>query len=425
MASPEFIARVERLPLVWSNEPGSFARLGFTHRYPALMRDCVELNGDRFSPKQSQKLLQLAQELELDADIPLPSTLNVMWGATTSEWEKLLSGKGYRWHNAPWFLAGMYMFHLILLITDYYETGVDPFHASKVSELAQETPWKLLQTDMELSKQKDSGSNNRRGQLQQFMKLSMWGNKADGCYKEVKDTLSGDDASLVSDDELLLVDHSDKIVSYLEKKAREVGGTENVSVEYINDNSGTELLLDLALADHLLTHGWCGKVTMNVKMEPMYVSDAIGADVHEHIFEMQRDTRTPEIQDLGRRLARYVQEKKLMVRPDIFWNRCTFYWQMPVEMQKRLANEAMLMIIKGDLNYRRLLGDRLWSPSTPIEEVVPYFPTAFVSFRTMKSTLVAGIPTAIVEKLDNEDPKWRFNGKRAIIQSVLTPDRKS
>ncbi|KAE9259025.1 hypothetical protein PR003_g34968, partial [Phytophthora rubi] len=77
------------------------------------------------------------------------------------------------------------------------------------------------------------------------------------------------------------------------------------------------------------------------------------------------------------------------------------------------------VIIKGDLNYRRLLGDRLWPPSTPVEEAVPYFPTAFVSFRTLKSNPIVGIPVDVVEKLEKEDPKWRYNGKRGTIQSVL------
>ncbi|KAG7375602.1 hypothetical protein PHYPSEUDO_000503 [Phytophthora pseudosyringae] len=268
--------------------------------------------------------------------------------------------------------------------------------------------------------QEEAAAVSRHDQLKQFMKLSLWGNKADECYKEVKDTVSGDDASLVFDDKLLLVDHSDKTISYLEKKATELGNARNMGVEYINDNSGTELLLDLALADHLLAHEWCGKVTMNVKMEPMYVSDAIGADVHEHIAEMQSKMRAPEVQALGTRLAGYVQTEQLVVHPDIFWNRYKFYWEMPTELQSRLADEATLVIIKGDLNYRRLLGDRLWAPSTSINEVVPYFPAAYVSFRTMKSTLVAGVPADIVQKLEQEDPKWRFNGKRAIIQSVLT-----
>ncbi|GMF30830.1 unnamed protein product [Phytophthora lilii] len=132
MVSTEFLTRVEQLPLVWSSEPGSFARLGFTSRYPALVRDSVELNGERFPEEQRRRLLRLADELEHDAEIPLPSALNVYWGPTTGKWEKLLTGRVYRWHKAPWFLAGMYMFHLILLLTGYYRTGVDPFHASYV-----------------------------------------------------------------------------------------------------------------------------------------------------------------------------------------------------------------------------------------------------------------------------------------------------
>ncbi|KAJ8571606.1 hypothetical protein ON010_g5235 [Phytophthora cinnamomi] len=136
---------------------------------------------------------------------------------------------------------------------------------------------------------------------------------------------------------------------------------------------------------------------------------------------MQRESRTPEVQALGKRLAGYVKNEQLVVRPDIFWNRYTYYWEMPIELQNRLVREATLVIIKGDLNYRRLLGDRLWPPSTPVEEAVPFFPAPFVSFRTLKSNPVVGIPADIVDKLEKEDVKWRYNGKRGTIQSVLTP----
>ncbi|RLN72645.1 hypothetical protein BBJ28_00013804, partial [Nothophytophthora sp. Chile5] len=42
-------------------------------------------------------------------------------------------------------------------------------------------------------------------------------------------------------------------------------------------------------------------------------------------------------------------------------------------------------------------------------------------FRTLKSNPVVGIPPEIVAKLDKEDAKWRYNGKRGTIQSVLSP----
>ncbi|KAH7463104.1 Damage-control phosphatase ARMT1 [Phytophthora ramorum] len=424
MASPEFIVRTQQYEEIFTNVPGTFANESYISRLPGLVRDCVANNRGRFSEEQCQRLLQLADDMVNDAVIPLPSQYpeESAKSPTSAQWETLLAGKGYTWQNSPWFMCEQYMFHLVLLLAEYYTTGIDPFHPSKVAELEEDTPWALLQTAVGLSAQEEASSQSHHDQLKRFMKLCLWGNKADGCYKEVKDTISGADASLEFDDALLLVDHSDKVISYLEQKARETGGdAQKLGVQYINDNSGTELLLDLALADHLLGHGWCGKVTLNVKVEPMYVSDATPADVLEHIAEMQRSTRTSEVQALGERLAEYVEKEQLVVRPDIFWNRYTYYWEMPTELQTRLAREATLVIIKGDLNYRRLLGDRLWPPSTPVGEAVPYFPTAFVSFRTLKSNPVVGIPADIVSRLEKEDVKWRYNGKRGTIQSVLTP----
>eukprot|EP00644_Phytophthora_capsici_P003272 jgi/Phyca11/541765/estExt2_Genewise1Plus.C_PHYCAscaffold_70666 len=368
--SAEFLARVYAGEEIFTNVPGTFA---------------------------NESLLQLADDLVNDAVIPLPSQYaeQAAKSPTSAQWEELLKGKNYTWQNSPWFMCEQYMFHLVLLMAEYYTTGIDPFHPSKVAELKEDTPWALLQTAVGLSAQEEASTQSHHDQLKRFMKLCLWGNKADG------------------------LDHSDKVITYLEQRARNDGDAKNLSIQYINDNSGTELLLDLALADHLLKHEWCGKVTFNVKLEPIYVSDATPADVHEHIAEMQRPARMAEVQALGKRLAEYVDKGLLVIRPDIFWNRYTYYWEMPTELHTRLAKEATLVIIKGDLNYRRLLGDRLWPPSTPVEEAVPYFPTAFVSFRTMKSNPVVGIPVDIVAKLEKEDPKWRFNGKRGTIQSVL------
>ncbi|KAG1693526.1 hypothetical protein DVH05_023291 [Phytophthora capsici] len=419
--SAEFLARVYAGEEIFTNVPGTFANESYKTRLPGLVRECVVNNRHRFSEKQNKRLLQLADDLVNDAVIPLPSQYaeQAAKSPTSAQWEELLKGKNYTWQNSPWFMCEQYMFHLVLLMAEYYTTGIDPFHPSKVAELKEDTPWTLLQTAVGLSAQEEASTQSHHDQLKRFMKLCLWGNKADGCYKEVKETISGADASLEFDDELLLVDHSDKVITYLEQRARNDGDAKNLSIQYINDNSGTELLLDLALADHLLKHEWCGKVTFNVKLEPIYVSDATPADVHEHIAEMQRPARMAEVQALGKRLAEYVDKGLLVIRPDIFWNRYTYYWEMPTELHTRLAREATLVIVKGDLNYRRLLGDRLWPPSTPVEEAVPYFPTAFVSFRTMKSNPVVGIPVDIVAKLEKEDPKWRFNGKRGTIQSVL------
>ncbi|TDH73218.1 hypothetical protein CCR75_000528 [Bremia lactucae] len=289
--SEAFLARVLQLEEIFTNVSGTFANESYKTRLPGLIHDCVTHNRRRFSEDQCKRLLQLASDMASDAVILLPSQYpeQIAKSPLSDQWENLLKGKGYTWQNSPWFLSEQYMFHLILLLAEYYTTGIDPFHSIKIAELKDNTPWRLLQTAVDLDVAKRSDDH-----LKRLMKLCLWGNKADGCYKEVKGTMTGVDASLILDDELLLVDHSDKVIQYLEQKAREAP-VQTLGIQFINDNSGTELLLDLALADHLLTYQWCAKVTLNVKTEPMYVSDAILADVHEHVVEMQRDTRTSEV----------------------------------------------------------------------------------------------------------------------------------
>ncbi|ETL93348.1 hypothetical protein L917_08485 [Phytophthora nicotianae] len=419
--SDKYIARMQQHDEVVANMPDTFAHTTCTIRMPQVLRDCVSNNGDRLSSEAVKRLLLLADDMVKNAEIPLPSTFpeQAAKSLTSKHWESLLAGNSYTWQNSPWFLVEQYMFHLVLLMTDYYTTRFDPFYYSKVAELKGDTPWSLLQTAVEISTQEESGSQSHRDQLKRFMMLSLWGNKADGTNEKVKSTMHVAGDSLVFDDYLVLVDHSDQVISFLEQNARDSGGAKNLGVEFISDNVGTELLLDLAMADHMLTHNWCGKVTFNVKAEPIYVSDVIPADVNEHVWEMQRETRTPKVQALGKRLAEYVSKGQIVIRPDTYWNQYTFYWEMPVELHARLAREATLVILKGDLNYRRLLSDRLWPPSTPLEEVVPYFPTAFVAFRILKSTPVMGIPGNVVDNLEKEEPLWRLNGEHGTIQSVL------
>ncbi|TYZ68869.1 hypothetical protein PybrP1_000081 [[Pythium] brassicae (nom. inval.)] len=424
--TPAFLALLAQQQLLLTNERGTFAHESYTERLPELVRDTAARNAARLSAEQLAALERLASGMQHDAAIPLPAEAAPEEAARaplSPHWTQLFAGKGYTWQNAPWFLSEQYMFQLVLLLSGYYSTGVDPFHASYVRWRyldREDTPWRLLQSAVELSAA--DASLSRQEQLKRFMKLSLWGNKADGCYKVVKDTMSGAGASLAVDDSLLLIDDSDKVVAFLETRNREtatVGAGSSVGVQYINDNCGTELLLDLALADHLLTHHWSATVTLNVKAEPMYVSDATPLDVLEHIAYMQQPSRSAEIRALGDRLAAAVAAKQLLVVPDLFWNHYSFYFELPEALVTRLHEEATLVVVKGDLNYRRLLGDRLWPATTPAEVAIPYFPAPLVSLRTLKSNPVVGLSAEVEKRLDEEDPKWRYNGVRGTITSVL------
>ena len=78
------------------------------------------------------------------------------------------------------------------------------------------------------------------------------------------------------------------------------------------------------------------------------------------------------------------------------------------------------VILKGDANYRRLLDDRHWPFTAPLEEAAGYFPTSFDALRTLKAELIVGLRPGQPEALWAEDPDWLTNAKRGIIQMWLS-----
>jgi hypothetical protein len=91
---------------------------------------------------------------------------------------------------------------------------------------------------------------------------------------------------------------------------------------------------------------------------------------------------------------------------------------MPHDLRRDLA-AADLVIVKGDANYRRLVGDAHWPPATRFEHAVGYFPAALVALRTLKSELIVGLQPGDTERLAAEDPAWLVNGQRGVIQARL------
>ncbi len=73
------------------------------------------------------------------------------------------------------------------------------------------------------------------------------------------------------------------------------------------------------------------------------------------------------------------------------------------------------MVLKGDLNYRRLVGDAAWPASTPLADAVQ-LPAPVAVLRTLKSDVLVGADPAVVARLDTDTPGWRSEGSRALVQ---------
>jgi hypothetical protein len=88
---------------------------------------------------------------------------------------------------------------------------------------------------------------------------------------------------------------------------------------------------------------------------------------------------------------------------------------MPADLAAEFG-QASLAILKGDLNYRRLVGDRDWPPTVPFADVVAYFPAPVAALRTLKSDVITGIDPAVRASLDHTGQPWRTDGSHGLIQ---------
>jgi hypothetical protein len=183
----------------------------------------------------------------------------------------------------------------------------------------------------------------------------------------------------------------------------------------IADNAGTELTLDLALADFALTH-LDTPVVVHVKVHPTFVSDATTEDVLSFLGlggDQRFEPRSTPAVAFVKRLGDAVQSGRLELAAHPFWNGPASLWELPAEHTERFTG-ARLAVLKGDANYRRAVNDAVWPPETPFRDVLAYFPAPLLALRTLKSDPIVGLPMGRARELDERDPTWRVNGKRGV-----------
>jgi hypothetical protein len=234
-----------------------------------------------------------------------------------------------------------------------------------------------------------------------FLQASLWGNRADLGFRLTSgDAADGPAAQLVADD-------SEHLWSLLPENGR-------ASVAVIADNAGRELIPDLMVIDHLLRHRHAETVVLHVKPYPYYISDAVLADV---VLCLRRLSQAPgRAAGIGKRLWEAMGSGQLEVRAHPFFCAPLPYTEMPQDLRTQLAT-ASLTILKGDLNYRRLVGDRHWPATTPFTDLTSYFPTPLVALRTLKSEVAAGLTDHTLATLEADGRPWRTAGTHGLIQT--------
>ncbi len=180
---------------------------------------------------------------------------------------------------------------------------------------------------------------------------------------------------------------------------------------------GLELFFDLSLMEYLISNKYVDNIFVHLKNNPFFVSDAMPKDLFESL-RMMVDSKTYKIQKAGENIKKYISESKIVIKTHPFWTSGNTFYNIPKELMDEFLGVDVL-ISKGDLNYRRLLGDLQWKFTTNTKKALNYLPTSCIMLRMMKSEILTGVHQKKIERLSSQDREWVTNGKRGIIQIVV------
>jgi uncharacterized protein with ATP-grasp and redox domains len=375
---------VPGVPPILSGTPGTFARQVMTERHPTLLAQVRAAYP--YGPVQLDRIDRLRAQLDGVVE-PLPG-----WEA----WDHGYFGRS--WLDVPFLWAESCFYHKLLRAVGYDEPGpwhgVDPFGFLKAPELASST----VDDDLaQLDKLSDLSTAERTRVL---LTAALWGNRADLGFRigmAAAGRPTADTTHLVADDSAAVL----------------AGPAGRVTV--VADNAGRELLADLVLIDHLLAAGLSTDIVLHLKPHPYYVSDAVTADL---VAALHRLATGPDAAAaIAHRLHAASIEGRFTVATHGFWGAPLAFHAMPADLRDDLAGSG-LVIVKGDLNYRRLVGDCRWPATMPFAEVTAYFPAPVVALRTLKCEVAVGVDGDLLARLDSSGEPWRTSGAYGLIQAT-------
>ncbi|KAJ0170629.1 hypothetical protein K1T71_014000 [Dendrolimus kikuchii] len=220
-----------------------------------------------------------------------------------------------------------------------------------------------------------------------------------------------------------------------------------VIFDIVCDNAGYELFADVCFAHFLVSQEIVQKVRFHVKKMPWFVSDATPVDFKQLIDTCIKANYRREIPSEPKpepaegeappepdppriinsdNLKQLGEQWQKLYENGTFIVLCEDYWTYPhvYKDMKRIDNNmyrklqyAVAVLFKGDLNYRKLLGERNCNPVLGFEAALQGFiPAPIIAVRTIKADLVCGLPKGKWDQLTKADDKWMQSGDYGVIQ---------
>ena len=306
-------------------------------RIPAI----ITMAQDGQKPEAVRQLQAIGRAVEANA----PMVLDIHDWALPG-WEALPGRvNGRRPTDAAFFDFEYWLYFRILTAVRYRDTHADPFRATKHRDLERHLNW----------------AEQAIQQTRTF---------ADGLTLSLH--ANAHDLSQVSE----------PASSYhLGREALQMDLSGIRRLNIIADNFGGEFIADLVLATIAAEAG--AEVVVHVKHLPMFVSDVTTDDV-VILFD-----RLAPGSVFAQRLQAEMKRGGLRVTSNSFWSAPLFMDRAPIDELD--AGEGVLTILKGDLNFRRAIGDVAVPVETPFD-TLPVLPAVpMLSLRSIKSYCVAGM----------------------------------
>ena len=262
------------------------------------------------------------------------------------------------------------------------------FRSSRPAVIELAAKYKELVATLE----KDNAPTNTLGDIEaaermlfmEMCEICLWGNATDLSlltsltYEDLQ-KLQGSEARKNSEKNIIV---NDLPSAYDTLKKAQKSGKRERNVDIVLDNAGFELFVDLILVGYLLFSNLATQVTLHPKSIPWFVSDVLPADFSallnaladpqkfyttitdddkyaERKPQLLTEKEVSELSFLFEQWSTLHADGRLIIRPNLFWTAAGSYWRLPKTAPKLYEDlkGSELVILKGDLNYRKLVGD--------------------------------------------------------------------
>jgi damage-control phosphatase, subfamily III len=207
----------------------------------------------------------------------------------------------------------------------------------------------------------------------EMCEISLWGNATD---LSVLTNLRSEDVAQLQGKQAIEAMQENIVVNDMAQASEYVDNLRDAQIDIILDNAGNlsswlilttgfELFVDVFFAAYFVETGIAKTVVCHPKDFGWFVSDVTPADF-ESLFNLLQDAPIAETQKqrddlkfLIDRWKMFYDSGKIRLRRDPFWTTAHPFSRMPTYAPElfRALQSSDLVIYKGCLNYRKLVGD--------------------------------------------------------------------